>query len=290
MRLRFFALGLSLLLHGALLWYFSRSPLPARAPEVSAAPASHLAVGLVFSRPVASSETGLNSKAKTQAEPPPRPAPPPARPELPPGPAKLEKTPEAKPQIKPLSRKAPPPETRPEPKPDAPARPELPSHPPRSGKSPQARPGSGDEKHRPARANTSGLEDSGHESVNESNTSGKNPTRTTDSAAFSPAAPPSPVTPTPDRADEYRKLVLRRVEQHKRYPRLARRRGLEGELRIFLALDASGRIQALQVRGGHRLLRGAAEQAVKNALPFPPPWPGAGLPLNLNFKMIFRLQ
>lgn len=70
--------------------------------------------------------------------------------------------------------------------------------------------------------------------------------------------------------DAYLSAVRARIEKAKRYPSLARRRGLEGRAAVAFELDESGRPQHLAVRfADHPLLGEAAVQAVHSAAPFP---------------------
>jgi protein TonB len=88
----------------------------------------------------------------------------------------------------------------------------------------------------------------------------------------------------------YLALVMQRVERHKNYPRVARRRGLEGSVRIRFQIAADGSVRALNLEDGHSLLQAAARRAVENAMPFPPPPPGAAKPCPIAFTMLFELE
>jgi len=70
--------------------------------------------------------------------------------------------------------------------------------------------------------------------------------------------------------DAYLSAVRARIEKAKRYPSLARRRGLEGRAAVAFELDETGRPQHLAVRfADHPLLGEAAVRAVHSAAPFP---------------------
>jgi protein TonB len=66
--------------------------------------------------------------------------------------------------------------------------------------------------------------------------------------------------------------IRRMIESHKSYPRLARRKGWEGEVVVELSLDGSGALRDVQVvrRSGYRVLDQATLTAVRSAGPFPP--------------------
>ena len=64
--------------------------------------------------------------------------------------------------------------------------------------------------------------------------------------------------------------MLARVRAAKRYPELARRRELEGTVRVAFTVGADGRPRDLKiVRGVDALLDGAAREAVERAAPLP---------------------
>ena len=88
----------------------------------------------------------------------------------------------------------------------------------------------------------------------------------------------------------YLALVMQQVERHKNYPRVARRRGLEGSVQIRFQIAADGTVRALNLEGGHSLLQSAARRAVEKAIPFPPPPPGAAKPCPVAFAMLFELE
>ena len=93
-----------------------------------------------------------------------------------------------------------------------------------------------------------------------------------------PAARPESA-PTPAATDaaflasvrqQYLQQIATLLEQHKYYPRSARRRHIEGEVEVSFELLANGGIHGLQVRDGHSSLQQAARASVESALPFPP--------------------
>ena len=99
----------------------------------------------------------------------------------------------------------------------------------------------------------------------------------TEPQAQSTAQPQS--APTPAAADaaflesvrqQYLQQIAALLEQHKFYPRSARRRHIEGEVEVSFELLANGDIRGLRIRDGHRSLQQAVRASVESALPFPP--------------------
>ena len=89
--------------------------------------------------------------------------------------------------------------------------------------------------------------------------------------------------------ESYLQQLLAHIDSHKFYPRSARRRGLEGEIEVSFTLLENGNIRDLQVRGGSRILRKAAERAVLSAQPMPAPPDTMKRRDSVSFGMLFRL-
>lgn len=84
--------------------------------------------------------------------------------------------------------------------------------------------------------------------------------------------------------------LLTHIEKHKFYPRAARRRGLQGVIQVSFVLHDSGQISNVLVADGHEVLRKAAEEAVRAALPLPLPPRDVASPLRVSFGMEFKLN
>jgi protein TonB len=89
---------------------------------------------------------------------------------------------------------------------------------------------------------------------------------------------------------EYLRRLMAHIEAHKHYPRAARRRGIQGDVKVSFTLKAAGRAEGLTAVGGHRLLNSAASDAVRDAQPLPPPPDLIKLPWPVNFTMRFTLR
>ncbi|HFQ80200.1 MAG TPA: energy transducer TonB [Desulfobacterales bacterium] len=91
---------------------------------------------------------------------------------------------------------------------------------------------------------------------------------------------------------EYLKLVRSRIVRHKKYPRRARIRWLQGEVTIRLCLTPTGETKNLAVSksSGREILDQAALRAVRDAAPFPrPPEKIFKGEINLELTIIFKL-
>ena len=90
--------------------------------------------------------------------------------------------------------------------------------------------------------------------------------------------------------ESYLTRMLAHIDSHKFYPRKARNRGMEGEVKIAFYLHKDGSISDLQVSGASRVLRIAAKQAVQRALSLPRPPESFHLQQQVRFGMIYRLD
>jgi protein TonB len=82
------------------------------------------------------------------------------------------------------------------------------------------------------------------------------------------------------------------VEARKRYPAAARRRRLEGQVRVSFVIGRDGTVTGLDCTGGHPRLCRAATDAVVAATPLPPSPPGLldRAPLTVQFRMDYVLR
>ena len=93
-----------------------------------------------------------------------------------------------------------------------------------------------------------------------------------------------------DERESYLLRLLAHIDNHKFYPRTARRRGVEGEIQVAFYLHTDGSISDLQITGGSKVLRKAAKQAVQRALSLPPPPESMSLQEQISFGMLYRLD
>ena len=90
--------------------------------------------------------------------------------------------------------------------------------------------------------------------------------------------------------ERYLTEVMAHIEQHKWYPKAARRRGIEGEVNVSFTLLPDGSAYQLVVENGPSLLVAAAKKAVERATPMPQPPANIHCPLECQFRMRFNLK
>jgi protein TonB len=88
----------------------------------------------------------------------------------------------------------------------------------------------------------------------------------------------------------YHALLMRHIEVHKHYPRVARKRKIQGDILVSFTLLADGSIKNLTANGQRSILKKATLEAIQNALPMPNPPKELSLPMNVKFKMNYFLK
>lgn len=87
----------------------------------------------------------------------------------------------------------------------------------------------------------------------------------------------------------YLARLLEHIARYKHYPRAARRRGIEGDVRVSFLLAEDGTVRNIHIDSGFGVLRNAALHALRQAQPLPVPPPAWGKE-PLKFTMRFHLQ
>jgi protein TonB len=88
----------------------------------------------------------------------------------------------------------------------------------------------------------------------------------------------------------YYGLLMRHIEVHKHYPRIARKRRIEDKILVSFTLLANGSIENLQINGKRSILEKATMNAINDALPMPSPPKELSLPLKIKFHMNYFLN
>lgn len=90
--------------------------------------------------------------------------------------------------------------------------------------------------------------------------------------------------------EEYLATLLAHIEKRKSYPRAARRRGVEGSIKVSFTLGCDGTVSNIRTTGGHKLLKKSASKAVMASLPLPKPPTGINCPMLVNYAMAYKLK
>ncbi len=84
--------------------------------------------------------------------------------------------------------------------------------------------------------------------------------------------------------------LMAHIEQHKWYPKSARRRRIEGMVHVDFTLFADGSASDISVKNASPILLAAARDAVAKAVPMPPPPAMIDCPMKCEFRMSFNLK
>lgn len=89
--------------------------------------------------------------------------------------------------------------------------------------------------------------------------------------------------------EQYLQKLLSHIESYKFYPRAARSRSIEGNVKISFILQDHGNYQQLELNGKPAVLVNAARMALEAAAPFPVPDDDIGFSRQIKFTMVYSL-
>ena len=87
----------------------------------------------------------------------------------------------------------------------------------------------------------------------------------------------------------YHALLMRHIEVHKNYPRVARKRKIQGQILVSFTLLENGQVKNILINGKKSILKKASLQAINDALPMPLPPGELSLPMEVKFNMNYSL-
>ena len=90
-------------------------------------------------------------------------------------------------------------------------------------------------------------------------------------------------------ANRFLAKIKRRIARNKRYPSSARRRRLQGTVRVSFTVLPSGRVGSISVRGP-QIFTASARQAVRRAFPVDVSGVGFSLPRRISVTLRYRLR
>lgn len=90
--------------------------------------------------------------------------------------------------------------------------------------------------------------------------------------------------------EQYLQALMKHIDAHKFYPAAARRRGVEGEVRVSFELTADKTACNIEADGSVSVLERAAMQAVRDASPFPEPPADVFFSSPIVISMVYALD
>ena len=89
--------------------------------------------------------------------------------------------------------------------------------------------------------------------------------------------------------EQYLQQLLSHIESFKFYPLAARRRAIEGNVKIAFSLQDSGSYQQLNLDGERSVLINATRMALEAAIPMPVPDDDVKISRQIEFTMVYSL-
>jgi len=87
--------------------------------------------------------------------------------------------------------------------------------------------------------------------------------------------------------NEFLATLKRKISHNKSYPRIAKKRGMQGSVKVHFTITASGSVCNISVQGP-KIFVNATKKAVQKAFPVKPT--GVSLPLNVSFSLNYILK
>ncbi|NNJ92098.1 MAG: TonB family protein [Gammaproteobacteria bacterium] len=84
--------------------------------------------------------------------------------------------------------------------------------------------------------------------------------------------------------------LLDQIENNKFYPKKAKRRNIQGTVRVELSLDDTGKLVSLQLFEGHKILRKATATAIQATAPFSAPPSSLTVPQTIKFGVHYQFR
>ncbi len=83
--------------------------------------------------------------------------------------------------------------------------------------------------------------------------------------------------------------LRKKIDQHKFYPRIAKRRGMEGVAKVTFTILANGNVGSITVKGP-KVFHNSAKNAVKNAFPISVKKAPIALPTSINITLHYQIR
>ncbi len=102
-------------------------------------------------------------------------------------------------------------------------------------------------------------------------------------------APPSIAPPSPAKRQKFLAKIRDKIDRAKTYPRIAKKRGIEGEVRLFFTVTANGELRNLRIEGP-RVFHTSARRAVEAAFPVDTSGMNISFPLEIRLKLRYQIH
>lgn len=108
-----------------------------------------------------------------------------------------------------------------------------------------------------------------------------------------PVQPIAPITPKVDVTqikNNFLMLLRKTINKNKFYPRVAQRRGIEGNVKVSFRIMNNGQVDAIKIVSGKRVFNKAVTQAIEKSFPIQIPKELQDFPMAVNLQLNFSLS
>jgi len=89
--------------------------------------------------------------------------------------------------------------------------------------------------------------------------------------------------------NKYWNALRRKIDQHKFYPRIAKKRGMEGVVKVKFTILSNGKVGNISVNGP-KIFHNSAKNAVKNTFPISVKKVPVSLPTSINITLRYQMR
>ena len=89
--------------------------------------------------------------------------------------------------------------------------------------------------------------------------------------------------------NRYYELIKQAIEKHKVYPKVALRRGIQGEVKIGFTLSKDGDLISYEIISGDKIFEKSIEKAMKDSFPVPLPQGVFDSNINLSLTILYKM-
>ena len=89
---------------------------------------------------------------------------------------------------------------------------------------------------------------------------------------------------------KYYKLIKQTITLHKKYPKKAIRRGIQGFVKVKFIVSTNGELVSIDIIDGKKIFYKSVKKAIKKTFPLPPPKGVFSKNFELEVKLVYRLK
>ena len=94
---------------------------------------------------------------------------------------------------------------------------------------------------------------------------------------------------SPAKKSAFLSKIRAKINRAKSYPRVAKRRGIEGRVRVSFKILSSGRVGGISIRGP-KVFHNSAKRAIRSAFPINVRKAPISLPMSINLTLVYKIR